>query len=431
MNNVIISSFRWLVKNFSTFFIALIFAIFVWVSAVLSADPNVQGEYSQPLEIKIIGLDANLVIVNNIPKSVQMTLKAPRSIWEQLNARPELIQVWIDLTGLSTGEYLIPVKSKIDQTPNQIVRVDPEEIQVVLEPLIVKTEPVQIITIGEPAMGYRKGSTQSEPREVTLSGPESLVTNVVRVVAEVDIDGANDSIRMPLSLKPVDENGEVVQGVTLTPQIITLSQEITLLGGYRNVVVKVVTEGQVENGYWLTNISVTPPNVTVFSTNPEIINTLPGYVETETVDLAGLSDDIDVRVNLNLIEGVELAGEESVLVRLSVAALEGSLPITLPVVDVGLPPELTALLSPDQVELLIVGPLPILNNLKPGGIRVSVDLTGLGPGKYQIKPIVDLLPNQVQVASILPESVEVVISWTTSAQLTATPVQIITNTPIP
>ncbi len=136
------------------------------------------------------------------------------------------------------------------------------------------------------------------------------------------------------------------------------------------------------------------------------------------LDLTGLSDDVDIRATLNLPEGVTLAGEESVLVRLSIAALEGSLPISLPVEVIGLSPEFQAIVSPETVELLLIGPLPILNNLNPAGIRISVDVSGLEPGIYQIEPVVDLLPSQVQVASILPEQVEVTIGPAPTATIT-------------
>jgi YbbR domain-containing protein len=231
------------------------------------------------------------------------------------------------------------------------------------------------------------------------------MNQVVEVRASLDVTGANDNVVESVTVRPLNENRQVIRGVTITPPSVTISQPVILQGGYRNVVVKVVTNGEVADGYWLTNVSVTPPNVTVFSTNPQAVNELPGYVETNPIDLTELSDDVDIRATLNLPEGVTLAGEESVLVRLSIAALEGSLPINLPVEIVGLSPEYRAVLSPDTVDLLLVGPLTILNNLTPASIRVSVDLSGLEPGAHQVPVVVDLLPNEVNVASIIPDSV--------------------------
>lgn len=97
----------------------------------------------------------------------------------------------------------------------------------------------------------------------------------------------------------------------------------------------------------------------------------------------------------------------------------------------GLPPEFSVKVSPDKVDLLIIGPLPILNNIKPGGIRVSINLKDLGLGTHKVKPIVDLLPNQVLIASILPDIVEVVITPATAPFGTATPTLLYSITPTP
>jgi YbbR domain-containing protein len=302
-----------------------------------------------------------------------------------------------------------------------VVKIEPEMIEITLEQRISHTFPVHVNVTGDPALGYRRGTMQVDPANVTISGPKSLADQVASVRVILDISGANDTVIKNVPVQPVDQNGETVTGLAVTPTTVDVTQQVSLLGGYRNVVVKVVTTGQVSDGYWLTNVSVTPPNVIVFSTDPSQVNALPGFVETNPLDLTGLSDDVDIRTTLNLPAEVTLAGEESVLVRLSIAALEGSLPISIPLEIVGLTPELSATLSPDTVDLLLTGPMHLLNNLTPGAIRVSVNLSELEPGVYQVAPVVDLLPNQVSVASMLPESVEVVIILASEVEGTATP----------
>lgn len=403
--------FRWLTRNLGSLLLAFIIAVVVWVSAVVAADPNEEHLYSKPVALQIVGQDANLVISTHVPPSVRVTLKAPRSIWSRLNADPELVRAWVDLSGLAAGSYTLPVKVQVGLAPHQVTHHDPEELKLTLEPLKSRDMEVRLELSGEPTLGYRKGLATSNPNGVTVSGPESLVAEVDAVVARLSITGLSESVTKEVAVQAVAADGALVEDVQLSPPTVVVHQDIHLLGGYRNVVVKVVTSGQVSEGYWLTNISVTPPNVTVFSANPEVVNALPGFVETDPVDLTGMDDDVDIRANLDLPAGVTLAGEVSVLVRFSIASLEGSLPISLPIEVIGLPPELSATVSPDKVDVLITGPLPILNNLKPGGMRVSLDLTGLGVGTHQVTPRVDLLPGQVSVASILPESVEVTITY--------------------
>jgi YbbR domain-containing protein len=400
---------RWLGRNLSTLLLAFLLAVVVWVSAVLSTDPNVEAAYPRSVDLQIVGQDPGFLQIAKIPTTVRLTLNAPQSIWDQLNGNQDSIRAWIDVSGLGEGTHLLEVKTQVRFTPVQIVKVEPAEVEVNLEPRVTRTFPVHTNVTGDPSLGYRKGELKIDPTVVMVSGPRSLADQVVAVRVALDVGGASDTVIKAVPVQVVDQNGNPVVGLTVSPPNVEMTQAISLLGGYRNVVVKVVTSGQVEDGYWLTNVSVSPPNVTVFSSDPSQVNLLPGFVETNPLDLSGLRDDVDIRATLNLPEGVSLAGEESVLVRLSIASVEGSLPITLPLEVVGLTPELRATLSPNTVDLLLTGPLPLLNNLAPGAIRVSLNLNGLTPGVHMVTPVVDLLPAEVSVASILPESIGVTI----------------------
>jgi YbbR domain-containing protein len=412
---------RWLGRNLSALLLAFLLAVVVWVSAVLATDPNVEADYTRPVELEVLYQDPGFLQVAEIPSTVRLTLNAPQSIWQQLNANQDHVHAWIDLSGLRDGTHIVPVKTQVQLTPVQVVHIEPAEVEVTMEPLVTRDFPVHVEVTGDPALGYRMGGLQVIPPNVSVSGPMTLADRVASIQASLDVTGASDTARKVIAILPVDANGELVSGLTLTPPTVEVTQEISLLGGYRNVVVKVLTTGQVAEGYWLTNVSVTPPNVTVFSSNPALVNALPGFVETNPLDLEGLNDDVDIRATLNLPDGVSLAGEQSVLVRLSIAAQEGSLPISLPVEVVGLPPDLKATLSPETVELLLTGPTPLLNNMTPGGIRISVNLTGLEAGLYQVTPVVDLLPSQVNVASINPESVGVSIEVAPPEDATPSP----------
>jgi YbbR domain-containing protein len=414
---------RWLARRLSTLILAFLLALVVWVSAVVSTDPSVEGVYPRMVDLEVIGQDPAYLQMENIPSQVRITLNAPRSVWEQLNANTSSVRAWIDLSGKGRGEHLASVLTLVEIAPARVTKVEPAEVSLLLEPMATRTLPVELRLSGEPALGYRKGGAQVKPAEATVSGPESLVQQVAGVRARLDVSGANNDVSREALLSAVDRLGEVISGVTISPQVIVITQTVTLQGGYRNVVVKLATGGRVASGYWLTNVSVTPPNVTVFSSNPALVNNLPGFVETMLIDLSGLSDDVDIRASLNLPEGVTQVGEESVLVRLSIAALEGSLPISLPVELIGLPPDLQATAAPETVDVLLTGPLPILNNLKPEGLRVSVNLSGLDPGVYQLTPVVDLLPIEAHVAYILPETLEVTI--------VAAPLPTPTHAPLP
>jgi YbbR domain-containing protein len=410
--------FRWLTSNLGVLLLALLLAVVVWASAVISADPNLV-DTSDPVPLQLVNQDTDLLMINEPPESVQVSLQAPTSIWDEINDDPDSLRAWIDLTGLGPGSYTLPVNVQTSLSPVRILEIFPEEVEVVLEPLLSEQFAVEPIIVGTPPLGYKAGTLEISPEEITISGPASAVSQVSSVSAGLDITGITETITRTVPIQVRDARGELVVGIDVTPRTVTLTQPVSLLGGYKNLVVRVLTTGQVASGYRLTNVSVTPPNVTVFSNDPAQIIALPGYVETLPVDLTGLNDDIEVSVSLNLPEGVSLVSEPSVLVQIGVAAIEGSLTLTMPVEPLGLPPSLAAIISPPTVDIIVVGPLPVLDTLTPASFRVIVDLTDLEEGLHLVSPIVDLVPDQVSIQSIVPETVLVNILPVSS--LTPTP----------
>jgi YbbR domain-containing protein len=171
--------------------------------------------------------------------------------------------------------------------------------------------------------------------------------------------------------------------------------------------------------------------VIVFSSDPRLLNLLPGYVETESLDLTGLEDDIETLLELDLPPGISVVNDQRVVVQVSVAAIESNMILSLPVEVIGLSPGLEATLAPQNVDVIISGPVPVLDSLKPADIRIVVDLSGLDVGIYQISPEVDFLPPQVEIESILPTTLEVVISLAPTPTTTPTPSPFITPTPPP
>ena len=120
----------------------------------------------------------------------------------------------------------------------------------------------------------------------------------------------------------------VFQVWSISPEKIHIRQEITQRGGYKNVTIKVITAGQIASGYRLSNISPNPPIVTVFSTDPELINILPGFIETQPLNLTGANEDLEVSLPLNLPTGVIVVGESTIKVTVSISPMEGSVTLT-------------------------------------------------------------------------------------------------------
>ena len=399
---------RWLGSNLTSLILSLLLALVVWISAVTSANPNTEAELILPLEI--IQQASNIAIIDELPETVFVKILAPESIVQQLEEDNPLF-AFIDLSEIAAGTYRFPVQIDIPEQlePIRILDQSPEELELSLSTLISKEIPVFVQVEGEPAIGYQTSGLTWDGEVATITGQESQVQAVTSIVGILDITDATGTISRTVFLEARNANDEVVSGIKIVPDAITVNQAISLQGGYRNLAVNVTTIGSVEPGYRFTSITPAPPTVMVFSEDPLLVESLPGYVNTKPLDLTGVDDYLETILELDLPSGITVIGDPTVLVQVNVTALETNLVITREIEIIGLLPGLSADISPQEVTVSISGPVPVLENLTLRDIRVVVDLTDLAVGTYTITPTVEILPDDVIFEDLSPSTVEVVI----------------------
>lgn len=414
--------FRWIAENYKTFFWALALAVAVWVSSVTAADPDRTRALETPVPLEIIGQPAGLVFSEPILEEVEATLRAPESIWKLIESDPGIVRAILDVSGLSAGEHTLAIQLQVNARPAQIVSVSPKTVSFTLEPLITQPFDVDLRILGEVAVGYQVGEFSLAPGSVVVSGPESQVQKVSRARISVDLNGIREDFDQSLKVEALDERGQIVEGVTVSPETIHATLPVSQQGGYRDVAIKVTTLGRVASGYRLTDISVYPPVVTIYSEDPELVNSLPGVLETQPLDLQNARDDISTRLKLSLPPGISVIGEQTVLVQAGVSPIESSVTLAGQRIEVtGLENGLSVQISPATVDIILSGPLPVLDTLTRQSVRVTVDLTGLAAGTYQLSPVVEALAAEIIAESILPNTVEVLIVSLETGAPTPTP----------
>ena len=388
--------------------LALILAVLVWIVAIQADDPTQVNTYPVALPITLINEPAGSLVYGQSADSVRVTLRAPQSLWLQLT--PDQFKTEVNLTGQPFGQLDLPVKVRVSNRAVEVVRADPATVELHLESVAEQSLPVHITTTGEPALGYAAHPAIAAPAQVTVRGPASFVGRVAEVVGTVSVQAARQTVDQSVRLNALDKDGNSVGYITLVPESVQADVEVKQLGGFRDVAVKVVVRGQVAPGYRISNVTVTPPIVTVFGSS-QTIDQSPGFLETAPITVTNAQDDVVERVALNVPGGISLLGDPAVQVRVQVEAIQGGLTVQRPLTVQGLVPGMDTRLSPETIDVILTGPLPKLQSLKPDDVRVVLDLVNLGVGTHQVKPQA-VVPEGVVAESMLPATIQVTIGLT-------------------
>lgn len=425
---------RWL-GYLSSLALALALAGVVWVVAARQENPILRGRFSESIPVEVTAPPAGTRLWDPLNESVWVIIRAPKSSWD--NLRRQSFQATVDISSLAPGLHDVPIVVRCSDPEVEIVERSPAKVSVRLEKLGEKDVPVRVEVLDAPPFGYYQPlPATAAPAVVRISGFATYVEQVAEAVVEVSVGGAKKSLelrRVPelrdAQHLPVETGREPYHRLEIQPGSVVVTIPIEQRRGFRDVSVRVVREGQPAPGYRISNVSVEPAIVTVVG-SPSIIEALPGYVDTDPVNIEGATSDVVAKAGLQVPESVSVLDVQAVLVNIAITPIESSLTVQRPVEIRGLQPGLTAVASPDSVDIILSGPLPTLEALRPEAVRVFVDLLDLQPGIHQIKPQV-IAPERLKVESIVPEAVEVNISRLPTPTPTPTPTATLTVTVTP
>ncbi len=269
-----------------------------------------------------------------------------------------------------------------------IVDVRPSVVAAKLVAVETKKMTVQVRFQNQPPAGFRSEQPAVSPAEVSVRGPADALREVVSVVVAVRFSDAPNDVHVTPRALPVDAAGHEVPDVEATPQNVAVSAGVRAATPTRTVGVIPVLRGQPAPGYWVASAVADPAVVTVLG-DPTALDRVE-RVETAPIEVAGTSADRVVRAALVLPAGTSLARDaDAVQVTISVRALAGTRLFPLvPVQPLGLRSDLVAEVEPAGVDVLLSGTLPVLQAVGPEQVTASLDLSGKGPGTYQLDAFV-------------------------------------------
>lgn len=408
-----IKFFRVMGKFIPTLILSIFLALTVWIIAVTQADPTEERRFTNPVTVELRGLAENLIMTNTLPETVNVLMRAPTSTWATIvNQRIGATAV-IDVSGLEAGEHTVPIAVEIDMSPVQVTSFAPQSVKVVLEAYETRTYDVNVQETGTILTAYKAELPVADPAMVNVSGPVSVLDQIEQVRVILDINNATEPVTQNLVPAAIRSDGTIVTGnLKFSTDRVKVTQNISLRGGYRVVVVKVATAGASPRGYVLEGLSVSPAVATIYSSDRVLLDSLPGFIETNLITLRDFTEETTVKTGLKLPGGVTLVGDQAVNVTIQVAPVESSRTISnVPIQTIGVEDGFSAVVSPSTVDVFLTGPLLTVEGIRAEDLTAVIALHDKQAGTYQLTPSIDVSAfDGVNLQSVSPMTVDVTIS---------------------
>jgi len=402
------SSAKQLLINSVFLLISFALALIVWGFA-FDQTHNIMRVRVPDIPLRVEGLPPDTQIISSPPSTVSAIVQTTEDQSSTLTSNS--FQAVASLQGMGPGVHRVPIRVSSSIPQVLVLEPDPETVDLELAPIITRSLPINVNLDqqGFPAAYQVSGPAVTFPMTATVNGPEPLVDQINQVQARVSLDGVTSSVRERYALEAVDSEGQPIPEIKLDPTEVQVNVPIRQRVDARTVSVRAIPNGTPPAGYWLSDLSVTPASVTLQGDSSQL-DQVGSYVDTLPVDISQAAGDLKSQVPLDLPAGVQAIDSEgrrieTVDVVARIAARQGDLAVTRPVEILPTTSEITATVSPAQVDLLLSGPLPTLNEIEanPELVRVSLEATDLGQGNTEVFPTVTK-PKNVDV-QLIPETV--------------------------
>ena len=301
-----------IMSNFGLKLASLVFAGVIWLSVTNNQDPQISRQI-RDVQVRIVD-NSNYLKNNNLvgwavdssDLSQSVKVKGKKSIVDTLTNND--IKLVADLKnlpvqGTDSTVRAIPIEAVVENnngTDIVDIELSNDKLEYNVEKKISKTLELKPVQIGHPDDKYIVGDKAIELDQVKIEGPESVVNNVTKATAEIDVAGLTRTMNVTANIVLRDKNDEVVETNDVDASRVkiinnngkpTVRAEVEILEG-KFVPIKCVVSGEPADGYAVTGTVST--------------------INDSELDIAGRTQDLNYTVELDkyLPDGVRF-GEDS------------------------------------------------------------------------------------------------------------------------
>lgn len=385
---------------------SLILSFSLWIYIINVENPiKTMKVYNVPVRIENLEniSEQNLALLPNQDIMVTLTVKGPASeVYRSVASNFRVVGDLDDLA-LKAGINEIPIEitsypADIDVTPSGNVKA-----VIYLDDYLERDVNIISQYAATPAEGHFVSATTFNPSSATVKGPAQYVNKVTSLAARGTREGLTEDHKEIVPLVALDENGNEVSHVVVTPLYVEVSIQVYET---KSVPIIVDTAGEVGEGLELTDTTVAPKELLI--AGPSSLLSQVTSVTTEEIDLGTISESSDLIKNLILPEGIlSVEGIKSVTVKFTVETFETKT-ISKKLTTIGLGEGFAVDLSSNSINITVSGTQSALAEISEESITAELDLTNLALGEYELRPKI-VLPVGIIETSYSPNVISVTI----------------------
>jgi YbbR domain-containing protein len=314
----------------------------------------------------------------------------------------------IDLSSIEarSGSVRIEVNVESQDPRIRVLDWEPRFVTITLDPLVSKTVPVQIER-GTVPDGLEIGESTRDPSVVTVTGPDSVIRQVVAARADVVIQPTGIDVDQDVQLIAIDALGDARSPVRVEPATARITIRVFSDRQTRSLPVNPVVVGTPAAGFEIASVTADAQVVLVEGDADQLAAL--DRADTLAISVSGLSSDLTTSIGFDLPEGVVPLTDATIRVTVTLRPITGTRTFG---VGLSLPdarPDLIYAISTNQVLLTVGGAAATLDALSGATLVARLDVAGLGPGTHDVT-VTATLPAGVAFVSAAPSSVQVTIT---------------------
>ncbi|MCM1049148.1 MAG: CdaR family protein [Clostridiales bacterium] len=304
-----------LTRNWGLKLGSFIFAAILWLVVTNINDPvGTYRVYNVPVKIQNADLITNSGQIYEVLDDTDVidvvTVSAKRSIIDLLD-ESNIVAVadMNDLTSLNTIAIKLSTNKYNDKLESITGNID--SVKLNIENKRTKTLQLRTSTTGTVKEGYIVGDITTDQNLVEITGPDSIISQVKRASATVNVSGFTSNIGTDSVVKLYDENDNEIVSGSIVKNISKVHINVEILAT-KTVAININTTGTPAKGYQATGeVSSTKDSVIIAGRTKAIEDITAIEIPETALDITGATESLEQVIDINnyLPDGVTLAEE--------------------------------------------------------------------------------------------------------------------------